>query len=88
MLSDDNLSQKSANCRLNMGKKEDNEEEESEEVKKAKEEEKKFRKKCSYYLTFYNDKNVVYHDADNLEEPSDAEMGLPITYFICFKSGR
>ena len=57
-----------------MNKKE--EEEESEEVKKAREEERAFRKKCSYYLTFYNDKNVVYHDVDNLEEPSDADMGF------------
>ena len=52
------------------------EEVESNEVKKAKEEDKKFRKKCAYYLTFYNDSNVIYHDCDNLEEPSDADMGL------------
>lgn len=42
LLSDDNLSQKSMNCRLNINK----EDEESEEVKKAKEEDKKFRKRC------------------------------------------
>ena len=70
------------NCRLNINKEE---EEESEEIKKAREEDKKFRKKCSYYLTFYNDKNVVYHDADNLEEPSDADMGSLFTQLTLLK---